>query len=144
VATNSDKRLIANVDVKNSTHSVSLRYMELNVQFHSPTLLSQQNNRESVTLLSDQRRRRSIYVYMYVYMYIHKVQSDPDKAHPSLSTHDCVITEIPYLAEFRFTFTHDIPPQIAANEEWCYIGVDINFTDPNRVSDNKIIKPNNK
>jgi hypothetical protein len=55
-----------------------------------------------------------------------------------------VITEIPYLAEFRFTFTPDIPPQIAANEEWRYIGVEINFTDPNRVSDNKMIQFINK
>jgi hypothetical protein len=55
-----------------------------------------------------------------------------------------VITEIPYLAEFRFTFTPDIPPQIAAKEEWRYIGVEINCTDQNKVSDNKIFKPNNK
>jgi hypothetical protein len=51
--------------------------MEPNAQFHSPTLLSQQNNRESVTLLSDQRRMHCIsvcvcvcvctYVCMYVY-----------------------------------------------------------------------------
>jgi len=76
-------------------HSALPRYMEPNVQFHSPTDLSQQNNRESVTLLSDQRRRRSMYVCMYVYMYKHKVQSDPDRAHPSLSVHECVTIEIP-------------------------------------------------
>jgi hypothetical protein len=144
VATNSDKRLTENVDVKNSTHSPSLRYMEPNVQFHSPTLLSLQNNRKSVTLLSDQRKRRSMYVYTCVYRYIRKVQSDPDKAYPSLTAHECVIRGIPYLVEFRFTFTHDIPPQIATNEDLRYIGVEINFTDPNTVSDNKIIKLNNK
>jgi hypothetical protein len=143
VATHSDIRLKANVDVETPCIRRFSSYMEPNAQLHSPTALSLQNNRESVPLLSDQRRRRSMYVCMYICIYIRYSQT-PINRTPHFASMNMWLQKFPNYRNFDSLFTHNIAPKIATNEEWRYFGVEINCTDQNKVSDNKIIKPNNK
>lgn len=50
-----------------------------------------------------------------------------DIAPPSLSAHYILWTVIPYYTVFQFAAILDIPPQIAVNKQWRYIGVWLTF-----------------